>query len=543
MMDHGGTLRGKSIATGYDFPLLANSDWDGDKFKAMLSYNDAYRGATAEAIGGVQKIAMRDVIQAKKNYLDNMGAMDASRYKQLYGFENINSAKQFAEHAIKELPIHTAMAAVIQHGMTGAVDVKQFGMQGHLEQQIKKAELTGTQLNEALSWAHTVPSIITEQELIGGKHIQSLFETKMKARGTNIGTAFDVIGDIKAGEMREAIIGGGGHVPVISLFAGARAQNGAAGLSQEWEGTNQLMNDFKAMQYNLRAVDEPGAKSFYAAREYAQEYHKLDNVQRSNVDSMWAGYNSRLNEAKAMAAQGNESFLPVAERAWAKDVFDGNIVDLAAKGQKVDSSLASESIWQRAYKASEGAHTNFNPLENEEHMSTLFNNLRQQVAEVSPYDHARGLLGDPHAEGLLPKASRAMKGWDKVIETTKPAREWIAEAPLPRLGGIAAVAMAGVAALNLFSGDGTPQRPGELPRYNNPTFEGSGFHKNVNYDMMSSYTRSNNSNSLLSDNTQGMSAAMSTINAHVNLNGHNSINIREDRSNPYMSDMHNTFNH
>jgi hypothetical protein len=281
----------------------------------------------------------------------------------------------------------------------------------------------------------------------------------------------------------------------------------------------------------------------YAATGHSSTYDALTPDLRKEVDEQVAGYTSRLNTARELAKNGNESYLPIADRSYMKGVTDGKMVGLAHSGMSHNTSQHVGSVQADALKAAESKLGTKLDFSNSDHAAEYIQQMNTRAYSTQPYAHVRGLMADPLAEGMIPKASRSIRGWDKVKEAIRPAKEWIAEAPLHRIGGIAALATAGIAALNLFSGDGTPQSPNELPRYNNPTFDGNNFHKAPSYGMMNSMMRSNNSNSLLSDNTMSLSDSISSINSHVNLNGHNAISVREDRSNPYMSDMYNTFNH
>jgi hypothetical protein len=539
-------LRGKSIAGGYDIPHLLKTDWDGDKHQAFLSFADDFARDTKSSIAGVQETGIKHFIQSKNNYLATMGVdiNSAKNIEEIYGFRDIKDAHGFAEAAIKDMPMLTALAATVQHGMTGAVDIKQFGMQAHLEEKISKANLKGQDLIEATTWAHSIPSYITEQELISSKHIQELFNQKIKGKNiSGVEAMFGIIGDITPTEMESAITKSKGIVPVLGLFAGAGAY-GTEGHQERWAGTNEFMNDLTSVKHGLYGIDDKQRlQKVYAATGHSSTYDALTPDLRKEVDEQVAGYTSRLNTARELAKNGDESYLPIADRSYMKDVTDGKMVGLAHSGSSYNTSQHAGSISADALKAAESKLGTKVDFGNSEHAAEYIQQMTNRAYSTEPYAHVRGLMADPLSEGMIPKASRSIRGWDKLKEAIKPAKEWIAEAPMHRIGGLAALATAGVAALNLFSGDGTPQSPNELPRYNNPTFDGNNFHKAPSYGMMNSMMRSNNSNSLLSDNTMSLSDSISSINSHVNLNGHNAISVREDRSNPYMSTMHDTFNH
>jgi hypothetical protein len=107
-----------------------------------------------------------------------------------------------------------------------------------------------------------------------------------------------------------------------------------------------------------------------------------------------------------------------------------------------------------------------------------------------------------------------------------------------RAAGIVGAGILGIRAINMLSGDGSPQEPEDLPSFGNPSMESRGARDISTPRTMSSIPNFNSNAGLLTDNGISHEEAMSFANQRSYVNSKsNSISIRHDGHNPYKSDM------
>lgn len=497
----------KMISVGDIASINKNADNDGDKLNSL---NKESKGARAEAMLSIDKNQSK-AYQFLKEYKDKkvlkaLMEMDGGKIAAVSG-----SQAQALAHSIHDhQAIDTALNAFSTKGMTGSLNVAAAGVKSFIDDMIfKSKDLSDDERATAYAWGRTMPSRMLEQEVISSKHLNRLLLENGETEG-GTDAVMRLIGKVKPDDIRKVIQEMDGTVHPSILAAVTKSRN-TKGLGAEWKDLADNVDHFMDITQGLRRKTD------------AQFTASWQNIMQSSDEAT----------ARKLEIYKKLEFNPVFEDNALKSIV-GNMgmTEILGKGMNgLEGGKAS----------SENLHRVYNDAATE--LNRRPGSVEPTSAEISELTN-RKLVSSAQNELLMdvmdPLKTAAKQrrplGWGKL----KEFGNWLIDTEggkVPkRLLGLGAITMGAVAAINLLSGDGTPQTPNDLPSLNNPSFSshssGSG-----NRSTVMAGQGYNTSIGLLTDNTTSFSSAQGQINSVVGAGGYSSVSVRHDGTDPYKSDM------
>lgn len=489
----------KSISLGFEAALNMKADWDGDKIQYLMMHQQASReGIRASVIGMQRKTAeyMRET-SARMKGLNPTQVLGLSK-------KEITAATE----AIFKQGGATTAAAYMTKAFTGSMNIASLATKGYLEQAINNKTITTSQLEDVLAWTRSIPSLMTEQQVISSKHLESVLsgETAGMSKAEHI---LHKIGAASQDDILNIIKESGGSVHPVVQMSLAKIQADSTKVYNYTKAID-VANTSLDLETGLRRVTED---QLNAHREYLG--HNLTNDQ-------W--------DAKVKGIMDRQAkFTPLVEReAFKAAGFDAKqgLINIFGEGSKQQSNNINVIMKQIEENLSK-RHADWTKAPQEEVFEELNNALRKH------WDMSDRLFGSAG----IPTESRQFRWSKQIMDKVGPAFEWIKEAPARRLGGIAAVGLGIMAGANLLFGDSTPTSINDIPsRSSNPLLGERG----GTYGMGGSVSGSMNLNSnvgLLSSSSAPHINVISSINSIIGNKGGHSVSMRNDNTNPYLDKM------
>jgi hypothetical protein len=509
----------KQLALGYMFRVNTTADIDGDNIMLRAAFTKKQRVQTWDRIRGVQAESAEWMKRLSSGVVsDILGAG-----KTVSGISLYDAIPAMAEEAVHGRPEATALAAFFTKAATGSLSIKATQAKASVRGNFDEMAASQEAIAKAEAYFGTMISGVTEQATIGSKHLQATLQKineQIKASNTMetveglIGKTFNSTEGRTA--IRRSIVESGSVNPMI-MAAWHSLSTGGDGESKEFAKAIETIVDIQTF-----ARDKSRA-------EFDQAF-KMMGV--DNTDDGWKAYRSHMDkvggffdgpEARALGVKEGESFMGFMSNAMSKS------------GINVERGvLGTESIpafWQAYSNAAKQGFTG----------KVLDDQLAQIVGSIEKLKkYSTGLAMEAFAPKDMPGVRGPMRrriiGIDRVTDfiDTKILSKLT---PL-RAAGIVGAGILGIRAINMLSGDGSPQEPEDLPSFGNPSMESRGARDISTPRTMSSIPNFNSNAGLLTDNGISHEEAMSFANQRSYVNSKsNSISIRHDGHNPYKSDM------
>lgn len=495
----------KNVSLGFETLLNLKGDWDGDKIQFVMGWMNETRGSVINSIEGIQRSTanwMRSLTERSK-----LG---------LKGRQTFNLAGDTMEAFVKSIygsSTSSMLAAYMTKAATGSINVLALAQKHMIENKyLKHAKLSTEQLNEMFSYLRSMPSFISEQQVISSKHLQTLLKGT-EASGTSVEKILNVLGNATPDDFRTILkeTNGSFH-PLMrtTLMKNAQKLRG----TKEWSDIYEL----EEVDLNIKTGwARLGRSDFEKFKEYIG--NDMSDSEFNNVIDKFMDIQKRngvFNETAGAKAVGF-------------DKIKGT--DLLAEGFNVQSSNPQKIMKELLDNLQKQHGKEFDKID-PEHIMSEYSRIMDQIYNVS------GMAYGSEAANGLPKVTRSLKYRKEIMEKITPAIDWIKEAPARRLGGIGLAAFAGLAAFNLVFGDNTPTSVNDIPSVShNPLMDAQGGTYGYGHDIGGQFN-SNTSVSLLSSRNQSFNSPniVGSISGFLGTNPH-SVSIRSDQTSPYLEKM------
>jgi hypothetical protein len=409
--------------------------------------------------------------------------------------------EKVATQLIHNAPLDSALAAWYTKSLTGSLNIKAQGVKGYMDDLVSNKGLSDIQLSKVHAYFSTIPSLFTEQKAISSKQAERLLGGKAGMENVT-----DLIGSITSRKMLDSIKEMNGDVhPLITM---ALASGGHK--TQFAEEEVNLIKNIADLNLNIRTLKDDELK----------QIHSFLNPGATDFEARLAKYKDFTKE--------NMPFLDSAEGKMLKMTEGTGFIDIVKASMKSNKGFASETLGALVSQVMR--------VHNSGNKEALEDLLVNHVAGGGNHFFGQGLDMMTQAEFSEGKktafSGKSIRGWDEV----KKLGRWLTEEGKAggRMGGLAAAVLGGFTALNLLSGDGTPQTPNDLPSVNNPSFSPPRSNGMNSRRTMSADVNYNSNVSLLTDNNTPASMLSGAVQG---LLGVSSVNV-SDGTNPYLSDMH-----
>jgi hypothetical protein len=497
----------KQISVGFMHKVNTAGDTDGDKFGYLLMHSKEAREDIDNSIISIQSLTERYMREAK----NRIKLMAGKSGKQAFNFtekERLGLAKYIFETQ--------GEASVYAHYMTkaytGAMNTQAFLTKAGLERTAKLADagqISRESLEEVLAWTRSIPSLFTEQQTISSKHLTAIIEEGIKAK-TPIQEIISNIGKMSPEDMLATIKETGSVHPLLQKSLAAINNNPAR--KMQYEQVTKIVDVINNLATGFNRYTE----------EQLTEYS--DYLKGGRTDVEYSQYISEMLEKQ-------KKFTPLVERESFRKVLGINkntqltqILSRTDLEHKGNLEIILKNVQEKLAKSG----LSFSTAE-QDHVMELINDHINKVWNASDELYGSELMSN------LPKASRQIRGLNKIAPKINAVSNWIKEAPLQRLGGIGIAAMGAMAIVNILAGSSIESER-DVPSMNSPGMEGYG-----NSRTLAGYVHGNNfrntSYSLLSRGTTSHMDSISSINNMVGNNGYHSVSVRNDSTNPYLDKM------
>jgi hypothetical protein len=490
----------KYISLGFEAALNMKADWDGDKIQYLMMHHAGTRENVRRSVVGMQRKTSEYIRETSE------------RMKGTKGIARMHltpTELKAATDAVFKQKGATTAAAFITKAFTGSMNIAALATKGHLEKAINNKTITGEQLEDVLAWTRSIPSLMTEQQVISSKHLESLLSGG-KAGMTKAENILGRIGIATQEDMLQIMRESGGSVhPLLQVSLAKISGNSAR--SYKYKRAIDAANLSLDIETGLRRINE-------------QDLHDFKDVLGHNLTQ------DQWDDRVKSIMKRQEDFGVLAERESFKAAgidAKAGLIDIFARGGKEQSNNISK-IMKQVGAELEKIHDNWQTDASKEDIWESFNRHMSDYWSVS--DQIFGSQG-------IAESSRQFRWSKQIMDKIGPAFDWITAAPARRLGGIAAVGLGIMAGANLLFGDSTPTSINDIPsRSSNPLIGASG----GSYGTGGSVSGSMNLNSnvgLLSSSSAPHINVISSINSIIGNKGGHSVSVRNDNTNPYLDKM------
>lgn len=472
-------------------------DFDGDASMLKGVFSKLGRQQTQQLIDQTQRHTARIIDTFKQGGGLQFFQRAEDKQTAMLGKE---LSETMAHTLIHDAPLDSALAAYYTKSLTGALNIKARGIKGYMDDIISNKGLSDTELSKVHAYFSTIPSLFTEQKAISSKQAERILGGKAGMENVT-----DLIGSITSKNMLDSIKEMNGEVhPLITM-----ALAGGGHKTQFAEDDVKLIKNIADLNLNIRELGDNELKQVYGFLNPGAD--PTDKIARYRK---WT--------------ETNVPFLSTPEGKKLGLTEGTGFIDLAGRAMRSDKGFASESL-EAVIDIVQKARSSSSKETMEEAMSKIVqygNHFFEQVGDI---------FTQPEFSRSSPKSmfsGRSIQGWAEV----KKFGRWLTEEGKAggRIGGLSAAVLGGFTALNLLSGDGTPQNPNDLPSVNNPSFAAPRSNAMSARRTMSADSNYNSNMSLLTDNSTPHSMLTGAV---QNMFGVASVSV-SDGTNPYLSDMH-----
>lgn len=499
----GGALVNKIMSVGFAAAANMAADQDGDKIKFLMLFSGKSREAAIETVKGSQRKSEELLSMAKERIKILTGRPDGK--KQIFHFSD-SQMGEVANQVFKQQD-SSAIAAFVTKAYTGSANIAALGTKGELHKMIAHGDLNKDELETVLGFVNSIPSLMTEQQVISAKKLSNYIGTGVSDSKTPIETLVDNIGKLNQDQVIKMIGETGTVDPMLITQLGAISQNPAK--KAQYSEAIDLANTILGWQTNYNKISKDQLEKF------------RPHLQGARTDSQWVEFVDTVMKHQ----ENKQAFLEtdIAKKISAPSGF----IELMGKSNEATGLNPDKLIKGIVDKLKEN-NESLDDISTDKFWE-MFHEQRSSAFRMSEELYGTG------AESILSQPGRRIKGWNKAAEKVESVINWIKEAPGPRLGGLAVLGISAAAVMNLMSGS-TIDSKDDIPSMNNPGME----HSPRAYGSTESISGSsslNRSNSLLTSSNLSGRNSISSVNALVGNSGYHSVSIRNDNTNPYIDKM------
>ena len=499
----------RSWSAGHVIQTLFHGDTDGDAMKQMMMYSQAAREETLEQFMINQRVSYNFMRNLKEgNILSTLNKGISKGGFTAVGSEYTPQYNKF----IGLLEREGAAAAVVTKSVTGMATVKSWGQTGYYERMLSQnKELTKGTYDHARSFINTFIPATGPQDILSAKHLKMM--TERTSEGINLLSSMDMfvkgIGS-SDDKMITQNVRSAGEINYFMQQAiiDSRSKLNKGKMSEELS-TN--LDSMFNMQTGWRRLDDK----------------ELDGV----FDLLHGGSNASLSDFKNKYAKEAERVSFISENKTLQDsgILTHNALDFL--GTPIHKGSKASENYFAAIK------TVMNTMNKSDSIDSLETSTLKMVTDSM--SHWKSAFGsDSFVNDSLRRATSNPE--HRVYPMLEKTMEFIQKHATPKnLGVGAGAALLAFTAMNLLSGDGTPEDINDLPSYNNPSFSNNKYNNMGARRQLEGSYQTNVSSSLLTDHRTSNSSLMGHIGNLVGLRGYNASISVSDGSNPYLSDMHN----
>jgi polyhydroxyalkanoate synthesis regulator phasin len=477
-------------------------DFDGDKFKYLLLHYTDSHDAVKSSIRGIQMKSENMLKEAKKRIKILTGRPDGK--KQIFNLSEEQLAKTVDQIFAQDKA--SMAAAFMTKAYTGSLNIGALGIKGELHKSLINKKLSTEELEDALSFVNSIPSLFTEQQAISSKQLSNYIGKSIKNSKTPIETMISSIGKLDEAQIMNIIKETGTVSPSILTHLGNVINN--PGQKSAYGNAIDLANTILSYQTGYSKVTE----------EQLEKHKSFLQGERSEDE--WRKFVSEIMESQ-------KGKISISETDWAKKInMPSNIMEVFSKMHEAGSNNLNKII-----KDLDEYITKQGDTIGEKSIGEIFSHL-ENIRQNS-FHLAEDIYGSETS--LLPKAARKLKGWDKITNKVEPIIDWFKAAPKERIGGAMALTMIGTAILNLTTGS-TIDSKDDVPSMNNPGMEYSSRY----YGSQGIFSGSNSHNKsfgLLTSGNLSNRQTVSYVNSATGSPGYHSVSLRNDGTNPYLDKM------
>lgn len=517
-----GLMGRKQVALGKIMAINKNADQDGDNIavSALFSKESRERTSTIIRQQQVETARMTEMMKRKRMWGDLRAAVEphVEESTSILGTmmnDGADHANHIVESMFKRYPKSTAMSMYITKSMTGAFNTQARSTKGWLAEQASGKKLSNQEYETVMNYVETFPSLMTEQQIISAKHLET-FLNKDGEAFESISNVTEMFRKTNAAEIEDIIRRSNGEMhPVVKAMV--YENRGAA----EMTPLLTKMSNLEDIQNETRSFWNPSANVNREA-EFRQamslKYSKDEEINRA-----WSAYKD-LAEKKYAAG---ETFLFEQEAfkkmGWSGKTQLGLMTEALTASRSETSAIANDSLFafliKNGGKIKEGKFS-------------------EVIDDAAPWLR-RAQIGQALEMNVSSGAQKTTSSIRRILgqKQAGEAMAWLMEHPARRGALIGGGLMVGLAALNVISGDGTPQDPNDLPSVNNPSFSNRKTDHVAGRRALDSAPNHNASVDLLTDSSVHYDTAMGHIDSLVSSRGYNSVSVRQDGVDPYRADM------
>jgi hypothetical protein len=508
----------RQIAAGHVIKDLMKGDTDGD---ALHRFSMISKAAKDEAVAHFDKenrIAFEYITEVKNNKM--MKALISNDEK----FTAISDV--LAPHAsewMASLEKEQVRAAMLTKQLTGTATVRAWSQMGYYEDKIyDNKKLSRQEYIESKAFINTFFPEHGPQSIISSKHARAIYSGKALARGeiehfASMGAVLENLGNIDAESLNRSITQLGSVHPLM-----------------EWALTDAK---HPSNEKHLRELNKDGlVNDILSLHDMQTKWRAINDQEIENIHKRgWAGdksledFRTQIKSAQENTIfwQDNESLksaFNIDEYKHAMDFMSKPVLERSSSSEVMSAALATTR------KKMKDIRTNNTAEYNEEHiklaLDEIENNFKKRqigrYAFLNDASRGTGRIGERTVYPLLERASEIIRPHMNARNATIAA----------------GAAFLAVTAMNLLSGDGTPEDLNDLPSHNNPSFHNTRYNDNIPRSSAGTSYTSNLNNSLLTRHATSQNSLMNNINDITGRNGYNSSTVIHDGTNPYKEDMH-----
>lgn len=477
-------------------------DFDGDKLKYLLLHHSESHEAANASINGIQMKSELTLKEAKDRIKLLTGRPDGK--KQIFNLSDEELTKTVGQIFAQDKA--TMSAAFMTKAYTGSLNIGALGVKGELHKAILDKKLSTGELEDALSFVNSIPSLFTEQQAIASKHLSNYIGKDLQGSKTPIETMINSIGKLNENEILNIIKETGTVHPAIITQLGKISST--PGQKAAYSNALDLAETILGYQTGYTNV----------TREQLEKHRIF--MQGERTDSSWDTFVEDILKRQ-------EGRVAVSETEWAKKVgMPTNVMDVFAKMHEAGSNNLNKVI-----KGLDKFFEEKGEKISEQRISDIFSVIEEH--RQNAFHLSEDIYGS--ITNSLPQASRRPIGWKKLTEKAEPIMNWFKEAPKERIGGALALAVVGTAILNLTTGS-TIDSKDDVPSMNNPGMESSSRYYG-SQGLFSGSSVHNRSYGLLTSGNLSNRQSVSSVNNTIGNAGYHSVSLRNDGTNPYLDKM------
>jgi len=492
-------IRRGTVALGNIDLVNKNGDHDGDANFVKGIYSRATRNKTFEMIDVQQREAFKHMSLRIQGVMADIfqGGVDA---KGPALAASIDGASSVAETILKTNPMATSVASFMTKAVTGGFNVGALQTKGYLGMIQESLGLSEDHIASMNSYFSNMISMTTEQKIIGSKQMETVIgdfqglpdENKMKG----------ILGMLNQDDYMEKslqdIRSTGKVNPLIGTWASDAARHNNP---KEIREVAQAVLNFADMENGWQEFGEADFRSTMNIIGHKEDV----------IDTMWDQYIETMAVERQNLASNSEAMR-------AAGLQDKQLFEIWGDALRSKDLSASENIsFILSKKNSPG-----------EALAALDLNRQMSIAG--------NMLNLPEMSNTLPQKGRRIIGYDKLQDGISWMMDPVHGGGPVRMAGVAGIGLVSMTALNVLSGDGTLEDPGDLPSVNNPSFTSNRGSGNMSMSTLSSNVGLNSNINLLTDNTMSPTSAIGMMQGMLGYQG-NTISVRHDGEDPYKQDL------